>query len=207
MQQLSEFCKVKPFFMLYVVHRSDEMVDSMGMDRYQMITNRFHTVEFHISASAALDLIAGSIVVRNGMQNAWADERNQVVNDFKKFLPDLVGLDDKTGEMIDKLCPIHPMTIRLLSRVAESFAAAQRTMFRFMKDQSNSEIGFVGYINHYGPDDEARWLTPEWLWDYFFTRESDFSDKDTKVAPYIQHYEESLHLVESDEDALRLLKS
>ncbi len=121
MQQLSEFCKVKPFFMLYVVHRSDEMVDSMGKDRYQMITNRFHTVEFHISASAALDLIAGSIVVRNGMQNAWADERNQVVNDFKKFLPDLVGLDDKTGEMIDKLCPIHPMTIRLLSRVAESF--------------------------------------------------------------------------------------
>ena len=70
-----------------------------------MITNRFHTVEFHISASAALDLIAGSIVVRNGMQNTWADERNQVVNDFKKFLPDLVGLDDKTGEMIDKLCP------------------------------------------------------------------------------------------------------
>ncbi len=75
-----------------------------------------------------------------------------------------------------------------------------------MKDQSNSDIGFVGYINHYGPDDEARWLTPEWLWDYFFTRESDFSDKDTKVAPYIQHYEESLHLVESDEDALRLFK-
>lgn len=206
MQQLSEFCKVKPFFMLYVVHRSDEMVDSMGKDRYQMITNRFHTVEFHISASAALDLIAGSIVVRNGMQNAWADERDQVVNDFKKYLPDMVGLDDKTGEMIDKLCPIHPMTIRLLSRVAESFAAAQRTMFRFMKDQSNSEIGFVGYINHYGPDDEARWLTPEWLWDYFFTRESDFSDKDTKVAPYIQHYEESLHLVEKDADALRLFK-
>lgn len=99
------------------------------------------------------------------------------------------------------------MTIRLLSRVAESFAAAQRTMFRFMKDQSNSDIGFVGYINHYGPDDEARWLTPEWLWDYFFTRESDFSDKDTKVAPYIQHYEESLHLVKSDEDALRLFKN
>ena len=178
----------------------------MGMDRYQMITNRFHTVEFHISASAALDLIAGSIVVRNGMQNAWADERNQVVNDFKKFLPDLVGLDDKTGEMIDKLSPHPPMTIRLLSRVAESFAAAQRTMFRFMKDQSNSDIGFVGYINHYGPDDEHAG-SPRNAVGLFFTRESDFSDKDTKVAPYIQHYEESLHLVESDEDALRLFKS
>ena len=38
MQQLSEFCKVKPFFMLYVVHRSDEMVDSMGKERYQTLS-------------------------------------------------------------------------------------------------------------------------------------------------------------------------
>lgn len=206
MQQLSEFCKVKPFFMLYVVHRSDEMVDSMGKDRYQMITNRFHTVEFHITTAAALDLIAGSINIRNGMQNYWNDEREIVVDRIQKYLPDMTGLEDKTAEMIDKLCPIHPMTIRLLSRVAESFAAAQRTMFRFMKDQSDSEVGFVGYINQYGPDDEACWLTPEWLWDYFFTRDSDFSDKDTKVASYIQHYEDSLRLVEKDEDALRLFK-
>ena len=60
MQQISGFCKVKPFFMLYVVHRSDEMVNSMGKDRCQMITNRFHTAEFHISADASYDLIAGS---------------------------------------------------------------------------------------------------------------------------------------------------
>ena len=102
---------------------------------------------------------------------------------------------------------MHPMTIKLLSRVAENYAASQRTMFRFMKDQSTSDQGFVGYINKYGPDDQACWLTPEWLWDYFFTRESDFSDKDTKAAEYIRHYEESKHLVESDANALRVFKT
>ena len=102
---------------------------------------------------------------------------------------------------------MHPMTIKLLSRVAENYAASQRTMFRFMKDQSASELGFVGYIHKYGPDDQACWLTPEWLWDYFFTRESDFSDKDTKAAEYIRHYEESKHLVSSDENALRVFKT
>jgi len=206
MQQISEFCKVKPFFMLFVVHRSDEMVDSMGKDRYQMITNRFHTAEFHISADASYDLIANSFSTRANMDEYWKEERKAVVKEIKPFLPDMAGLDDKISEQIELLCPMHPMTIKLLARVAESYAAAQRTLFRFMKDQSVPDQGFIGYINKYGPSDQAKWLTPEWLWDYFFTRESDFSDKDTKAAEFIRHFEESRHLVENDENTFRVFK-
>lgn len=205
MQQISEFCKVKPFFILYVVHRSDEMVASMGEERYQLITHRFHTAEFHISTDAAYDLIAGSFGPRIGMAEHWKEERKQVVKSIKKFLPDMSGLDDKISEKIELLCPMHPMTIKLLSRVAESYAAAQRTLFRFMKD-TVQEQGFVGYINKYGPGEEICWLTPEWLWDYFFTRESDFSDKDTKAAEFIRHFEENRHLVEGDENTFRVFK-
>ena len=207
LQQLSEFSKVKPFFMLFVVHRTSEMVERITPERYQLITHRFHQVEFHISADAAFDLIAGSINIRNGMVEHWREERKPVLKNIQPFLPDMSGLDDKISEQIEHLCPMHPMTIKLLSRVAENYAASQRTMFRFMKDQSASEQGFVGYIHKYGPDDQACWLTPEWLWDYFFTRESDFSDKDTKAAEYIRHYEESKHLVSSDENALRVFKT
>ena len=205
MQQISEYCKVMPFFVLYVVHRSDEMVASMGEDRYQLITHRFHTVEFHISADASYDLIAGSFGPRVGMDEHWKEERKQVVSTIKPYLPDMSGLDDKISEKIEILCPVHPMTIKLLSRVAESYAAAQRTLFKFMKDVVQDQ-GFVGYINKYGPDDEICWLTPEWLWDYFFTRESDFSDKDTKAAEFIRHFEESRHLVENDENTFRVFK-
>lgn len=206
MQQISEFCKVKPLFMLYVVHRSDEMVDSMGKERYQMITNRFHAAEFHISADASYDLIAGSFGPRPGMDEYWKEERKAVVREIKPFLPDMTGLDDKISESIELLCPMHPMTIKLLARVAESYAAAQRTLFRFMKDQSVPDQGFIGFINKYGPDDQAKWLTPEWLWDYFFTRDSDFSDKDTKAAEFIRHFEENRHLVEGDENTYRVFR-
>ena len=87
------------------------------------------------SFTSAFDLISGSINTRNGMDQIWLGEKKRVVNRIKPFLPDMAGLDDKISEMVGLYCPIHPMTIRLLSRVAESFAAAQRTMFRFMKDQ------------------------------------------------------------------------
>ena len=205
MQQISEFCKVMPFFVLYVVHKSDEIVASMGEERYQLITHRFHTAEFHINIDASYDLIAGSFGARVGMDKYWEEERQQIVKAIKPFLPDMSGLDDKISEKIDLFCPVHPMTIKLLSRVAESYAAAQRTLFRFMKDAVQDQ-GFVGYINKYGPDDEACWLTPEWLWDYFFIHDSDFSDKDTRAAEFIRHFEECRHLVENDENTFRVFK-
>ncbi|MCD7847862.1 MAG: DUF6079 family protein [Oscillospiraceae bacterium] len=207
LQQLSEFCKVQPFFMLFVVHKTTAMVERMTSERYQQITHRFHSVSFSISQDAAFDLIAGSIKIRNGMEEHWKEARSEVIKRIHPYLPDISGIDDKISERIEHLCPMHPMTIRLLSRVAENYAASQRTMFRFMKDQANSELGFVGYIQNYGPDDQACWLTPDWLWDYFFTRESDFSDKETKVPEYIRHYETNKHLVENDENALRIFKT
>lgn len=208
MQQISEFCKVKPFFTFFIVHKSTDLVARVGgEDQYQLIIHRFHPVEFHLTPDASLDLIAGSVNTHVGMEEHWKDARRPVIKHIQPFLPDMSsGVDDKMADMIELLCPMHPMTIRLLSRVAENYAAAERTMFRFMKDQSNEDIGFVSYIRNYGPDDQACWLTPEWLWDYFFTRESDFHDKDSKVAEYIRHYEDHRHLVESDENAHRVFK-
>lgn len=206
MQQLSEFCKVQPLFMCFVVHKDSSWVDVMGNATYQQITHRFHEVEFHVSPDAAYDLIAGSISIRNGMDVYWKEARKDPILNIRPKLPDICGLDDRISEEIENLCPMHPMTIKLLSSVAENFAAAQRTMFRFMKDSSNEEQGFLGYINQNGPTDQACWLTPEWLWDYFFTRESDFHDKETKTPEYIRHYEESRHLVENDANALRVFK-
>lgn len=206
LQQLSEFAKVKPFFMLCVFHRTQEMLESFGKDRYDKMVGRFHAADFHITADASYDLIAGSFGPRPGMDEHWKEERKAVVKEIKPFLPDMAGLDDKISESIELLCPMHPMTIKLLARVAESYAAAQRTLFRFMKDQSVPDQGFIGYISKYGPDDQAKWLTPEWLWDYFFTRESDFSDKDTQAAEFIRHFEENRHLVEGDESTFRVFK-
>lgn len=206
-QQLSEFCKVKPFFTLFVVHRTSEMVERITPERYQLINHRFHRVEFHISPDASFDLIAGSIRIRNGMEEHWKDERTPVIKSIKSHIANMDGLDDKISKNVDHFCPMHPMTIKLLSRVAENYAASQRTMFRFMKDSQTPDQGFVGYISKYGPEDQACWLTPDWLWDYFFTRESDFSDKDTKAAEYIRHYENSVEMVENDENALRIFKT
>lgn len=210
LQQLSEFSKEAAFFACFILHKTKELVASVGgEDSYQRIIDRFHEAEFHLSADASLDLIAGSIMKRTGMEQNWANVRQDVVDRLMKHRADLeiaLGLDTRVMDMLDDLCPMHPMTIRLLSRVAENYAAEKRTMFRFMKDSANDSTGFAGYIHQYGPDDEASWLTPDWLWDYFFMGDSDFRDKDTKVAEYIRHYYEQQDLVKDSEEALVIFK-
>lgn len=208
LQQISEFTKEKPFYALFIVHKSTDLVARVGgSEQYEQISHRFHEVEFHLTADASLDLIAGSINIRNGMENHWDEARKTVIQNIHSRIADMeAGPDSNISGYIKSLCPMHPMTVRLLSRVAENYAAAERTMFRFMKDRSNEDIGFAGYISKYGPDDQACWLTPEWLWDYFFTRDSDFLEKDIKVAEYIRHYEDNKNLVEADENAHRLFK-
>lgn len=208
LQQISEFTKEEPFYALFIVHKSTDLVARVGgSEQYEQISHRFHEVEFHLTADASLDLIAGSINIRNGMENHWDEARKAVIQNIHSRIADMeAGPDSNISGFIKALCPMHPMTVRLLARVAENYAAAERTMFRFMKDRSNEDIGFAGYISKYGPDDQACWLTPEWLWDYFFTRDSDFLEKETKVAEYIRHYEDNKNLVEADENAHRLFK-
>lgn len=175
LQPLSEFCKEQPFFMFLIVHRAPSWVSQIGEEVYEQIVHRYHSLDFHVSESAAYELIGSSILTRAGMEEQWNAEKDKLMKSISKNIADFDNLDmSSKKERLRQLCPLHPMTLSLLAIVAQNFGASQRTLFRFMKDTKESEenVGFIYYINNYGPDD-WRWLTPDFLWDYFFTRESD----------------------------------
>lgn len=209
-QKISEFTKDCPLYMFFIVHVDTNFLASVGEDSYsKYISDRFHTVEFRVSENSAHDLIANSIVCRPGMEATWKEKKAKVLKHLQEYYADLISIDDegtKAHDLMDRLCPIHPMTIKLLSRVAGNFAAASRTMFKFMKDSSDANNGFLGYINSNGPEDQTCWLTPDALWDYFFLSDADFHDKDSKVPTYIQHYYKKYDLLTADPNALRVFK-
>lgn len=190
LQPLSEFCKVQPFFMCLIVHKDSSWVSQIGEDSYNRIVHRYHDLDFHVSESAAYELIGNSILTRAGMDAQWNVERDKLMKSISKFIPDFDNLDmSNKKERLRQLCPLHPMTLSMLAVVAQNFGASQRTIFRFMKDSKESEqkVGFIHYINNYGPDD-WRWLTPDFLWDYFFTRESDVRSFSTEAKSAYKHY-------------------
>ncbi|MEN6325740.1 MAG: hypothetical protein ABFD18_06000 [Syntrophomonas sp.] len=209
LQRLSEYCKQQPFFMCLIVHRDPSWVDTMGTETYQRILHRYHELEFHITESAAYELIGDSILVRPGFGDQWDNIKKQLMNSISKNITDFDNLEmANKQDRLARMCPLHPMTLTLLTIVAQNFGASERTLFRFMKDPAGAtqQVGFIYYINNYGPDD-WRWLTPDFLWDYFFTRESDVKDFSTEARRCYQHYINKKELVDSDETALHIFKA
>ena len=190
LQPLSEFCKEQPFFMFLIVHRAPSWVSQIGEEVYEQIVHRYHSLDFHVSESAAYELIGSSILTRAGMEEQWNAEKDKLMKSISKNIADFDNLDmSSKKERLRQLCPLHPMTLSLLAIVAQNFGAAERTIFRFMKDKKESEqnVGFIYYINNFGPED-WRWLTPDFLWDYFFTRESDVRSFSTEAKSAYQHF-------------------
>ena len=209
LQRLSEYCKQQPFFMCLIVHRDPSWVDTMGAETYQRILHRYHELEFHISESAAYELIGDSIMVRTGMGDQWGNIKQQLMKSISKNIADFDNLEmGNKQDHLSQLCPLHPMTLTMLAIVAQNFGASQRTLFRFMKDSSDvaQHVGFIHYINNYGPDD-WRWLTPDFLWDYFFTRESDVKEFSPEARRCYQHFINKKELVNSDDIALHIFKA
>lgn len=200
LQPLSEFCKEQPFFMFLIVHRAPSWVSQIGEEIYEQIVHRYHSLDFHVSESAAYELIGSSILTRAGMDEQWNAERDKLMKSISKNFVDFDNLDmSNKKERFRQLCPLHPMTLSLLAIVAQNFGASQRTLFRFMKDPKESEqnVGFIYYINNFGPD-EWRWLTPDFLWDYFFTRESDVRSFSPEAKSAYQHYMTKREFISED---------
>lgn len=219
LQRLSEFCKSidkdgktkanAPFFLCLIVHRDPTWVSGLGDETYERILHRYHELKFHITESAAYDLIGDSIIPRLGMATQWDEVKKDLMKSIAKYKTEFDNLDQSINinERLAKLCPIHPMTIAMLATVAESFGASQRTLFRFMKDRSESSdgVGFIHYIENNEPD-KWQWLTTDFLWDYFFTRGSDVRNFSAEARKVIQHFQNKADSI-SDEYALHVFKA
>lgn len=211
LQRLSEFCKQPnaPFFMCLIVHRDPTWVDQLGGETYERILHRYHELEFHITESAAYDLIGDSIIPRPGMESQWQDVKKELLKSIEKYKSEFDNLDQSINinERMSKLCPLHPMTLSLLATVAQNFGASQRTLFRFMKDREESSqgVGFINYIENNEPDGWS-WLTADYLWDYFFMRGSDIREFSTDARKVVQHYLNKQESI-SDEYAMHVFKA
>lgn len=208
LQPLSEYCKEEPFFMCLIVHKDSSWLSNVGEDTYNRIVHRYHSMEFHVSEGAAYELIGNSILVRPGMETQWNAIRDQLMQTISKNYSDFDNLDiSNKKERIRQLCPLHPMTLSMLTIVAQNFGASQRTLFRFMKDRKESDqnVGFIYYINHFGYDN-WKWLTADFLWDYFFIRESDVKNFSAEAKSAYQHFINKKEFI-SDEYRMHVFKA
>lgn len=209
LQRLSEYCKKSPFYLFLIVHVDTSWVNSLGKDTYERILHRYHELEFHVSENAALEMIGESIEYNQYKEETWKLIRKENVKSIIEQFDEMTIYSLKQ-EQLEQLYPLHPMTLTMLTRVADNFAAASRTLFSFMKDadKADSEVGFIYYIENNGPDD-WRWLTVDYLWDYFFLSGADIKNFSTEARRAYQLFVQKKDLVtgEGNDFVLRVFKA
>lgn len=209
LQDLSEFAKTIPFYILYVIHEYPNMISTFDPSYLNKINARFHKIAISLSDKTTFKLIGETLKVRPGMESAWKNCCNKLYDSIKykvhDFLPDAEG----SPRDLQAMFPIHPMTVALISKTAGNFAAANRSIFRFMKDEQAEEqqAGFRYFIRHFGPD-AWPWVTPDYLWDYFFvaqTHDAQNREMTPQAEECMAHYQKSISKI-TDSQAARVFK-
>lgn len=203
-QQLSIFSKEVPFFIIYVMHEypgvfSENVSASLGK-----ADARFHKIDVSLSEKTTLKLIGESIITRDGMKENWDEICNELYSSISGSVHSFMGDPDSDldSATLKKIFPIHPMTVNLVSKVA-GLAASNRSIFEFLK--SSGDDGFRAYIHNNGQYD-WKWVTPDYLWDYFFVNNLGGKKDLTKIAEdALRHYSKVKSQISNDR-ILRVFK-
>ncbi len=203
-QQLSIFSKELPFFIIYVMHEYPGVFSENVSAGLGKADARFHKIDISLSEPTTLKLIGESIITRDGMKENWAEICDELYASISGSLHSFMGDpgNDIDAHTLKKIFPIHPMTVNLVSKVA-GLAASNRSIFEFLK--SNGDDGFRAYIHNNGQY-EWKWVTLDYLWDYFFVNNLGGKKDLSKMAEdALKHYNKVKGQI-NDERMLRVFK-
>ncbi len=203
-QQLSIFSKELPFFIVYVMHEYPGLFSESVNGSLGKADARFHKIDVSLSKKTTFKLIGESIITRDGMKSNWEEICDDLYISLGDNGPAYMGDPDSDmdAHTLKKIFPIHPMTVNLVSMVA-GLAASNRSIFEFLK--SSGDDGFRAYIHNNGQYD-WKWVTPDYLWDYFFVNNLGGKKTLTQTTEdTLKHYNKVKNLI-SDDRALRVFK-
>ena len=203
-QQLSIFSKEVPFFIIYVMHEYPGVFSENVSAGLGKADARFHKIDVSLSEKTTLKLIGESIITRDGMKENWEEICDELYSSISGSIHSFMGDPDSDldAATLKKIFPIHPMTVNLVSKVA-GLAASNRSIFEFLK--SSGEDGFRAYIHNNGRYD-WKWVTPDYLWDYFFVNNQGGKKDLTKIAEdALKHYNKVKNQI-NDDRVMRVFK-
>ncbi len=201
LQELAQATAEMPFYLFLVTHRALNQFARIDDETRKKLLDRFHTCQLEMNPVTAYKLIANVIEAKPGLGDEWEAKRDSLWSEVDRavFHIKILGEQVKKDEL-KMLAPIHPYTAYLLSTISTLYSSSQRTLFQFLKtDEPGS---FQWFITNY-PKDNWYWLTPDYLWEYFF--ENVKIETIEMISDILSHYHSNKGSLEG-EDELRVFR-
>lgn len=170
-QKLAELSNDKPFYLMIVTHMSGSIAGD-GDESFKIVRDRFVRKEIVMPDNVAFKLIYHAMNVKEAAKGTWerlSDDLNGLVPESRAAVAKIAHIDEK---FLTGIIPIHPMAALLLKNISVAFASNQRSMFNFIKNETEDLHAFQWFIENHDPE-ELELLTIEYLWDFFYEHGTD----------------------------------
>lgn len=166
LQELAQATADMPFYLFLVTHRALNQFTRIDEDTRKKLLDRFHNCQLEMTPVTAYKLIANVIEAHPDRRNEWEAKLDSLWSKVDVAVLHINVLGERVNkDDLKRMAPIHPFTAYLLATISSLYSSSQRTLFQFLKTEAPGS--FQWFIANY-PQDHWYWLTPDYLWQYFF---------------------------------------
>lgn len=202
LQNIAEKSQQNNVFLFLISHRSEaQSNDSKGKDINKM-SDRFESVEYRMDEVSTYLIMKHTFGLKEGITDIESTifkfNRTEKLSGLLEYLCPAGG---EEKEYMGMLFPMHPYTAYLCSVLSNLIGSANRSVIRFMNDET---AGFKNFLEDPNACDDHQLLTAERLWDFFF----DEFDGDIQSSIFTNVYRtEYPHVQEAGDDYVRVFKT
>lgn len=166
LQELAQATADMPFYLFLITHRALNQFTRIDEDTRKKILDRFHNCWLEMTPVTAYKLIANVIEAYPERRKEWQAKLDSLWSQVDVAVLHIYLLGERVNkDDLKAMAPIHPFTAYLLATISRLYSSSQRTLFQFLK--TDAPGSFQWFIANY-PQDQWYWLTPDYLWQYFF---------------------------------------
>ena len=202
LQNIAEKSQQNNLFLFLISHRSEaQSNDSKGKDITKM-SDRFEQVEYRMDEVSTYLIMKHTFGLKEGVPETSATimKFNRTDN-LDGLIEYLCPMNGEESSYIGMLFPMHPYTAYLCSVLSNLIGSANRSVIRFMNDES---AGFKCFLDDENTFENKQLLTAEWLWDFFYTE----FESDIQCSVFTNVYRtEFPHVNEAGDDYVRVFKT
>ena len=162
LQDIAELSVEGDIYLYVVSHRRPHQSQLAETD-IEHILGRFTVLDYAMEPITTYHIIGAAIKKHD--KQTWQEQRDQNIPLIKDTINKITSNDGVlVKELIKDLFPIHPYTAYLSTFIARNIGSTERSIFNFLYDEKR---GFTKFINECPGEKETKYLTADYLFDFF----------------------------------------
>ena len=166
LQNIAEKSQNNNVFLYLISHRTESSsLDTKGKDITKM-SDRYDSVDYQMDEISTYLILRHTFKIEESLEYRMASStlNHKVDKALIGYLCESSSEEER--EHIQQLFPLHPYTAFLCSKISNIMGSANRSVLKFMNDETN---GFKKFINDPTNYELDMVLTADWLWDFFYS--------------------------------------